>query len=186
MSLRSTPHRYGPVAIALHWTTAAAIALAFAAGLTAANVDRAGAAPILLVHIALGGLVVVLTLLRIAWWAFADRRPQPPDGQPRWQRRLASVVHASLYAAILVMGASGVATLVLSGALPLLLGGQAVPDLSTLAPRLTHGLLSRAMLALLALHIGAALYHQFVRRDNLLARMGLGASNKKAGRLARP
>jgi cytochrome b561 len=31
------------------------------------------------------------------------------------------------------------------------------------------------MLALLALHVGAALWHQFVRRDHLLARMGVGA-----------
>jgi len=32
------------------------------------------------------------------------------------------------------------------------------------------------MLGLLALHIGAALYHQFIRRDRLLSRMGVGAA----------
>lgn len=31
------------------------------------------------------------------------------------------------------------------------------------------------MLVLLALHVGAALYHQFIRRDRLLARMGIGS-----------
>ncbi len=34
--------------------------------------------------------------------------------------------------------------------------------------------MSKLLLALLAAHIGAALYHQFVRRDQLLARMGVG------------
>jgi cytochrome b561 len=31
------------------------------------------------------------------------------------------------------------------------------------------------MLVLLAFHIGAALYHQFIRRDRIFARMGVGA-----------
>jgi cytochrome b561 len=31
------------------------------------------------------------------------------------------------------------------------------------------------LIALLAGHIGAALWHQFIRHDRLLARMGLGA-----------
>ena len=188
MPLKSTPRRYGAIAIALHWTTAAAIALLFAAGLAATNAgpDREG--PILIAHISLGLLAVGLTLARVAWWLFADHRPQPPEGQPLWQRRVATAVHFSLYAAILVMGASGIATLILSGTVPMILSGQPVPDLSQLAPRITHGLLSRVMLGLLALHIGAALYHQFVRRDDLLARMGVpvGRANKKAGQLARP
>ena len=34
---------------------------------------------------------------------------------------------------------------------------------------------ARAMLGLLALHVGAALYHQFIRRDRLMARMGVGS-----------
>jgi cytochrome b561 len=186
MSLKSTTTRYGRMAIALHWTSAAAIVLAFAAGLVAANAPSAGAAPILLAHISLGSLVLLLTLLRLGWWIFADRRPALPMDQPRWQRTIAHIVHGSLYLAILVMGASGTGTLTFSGVVPHLLAGDPVPDLSTLPPRITHGLVSRLMLALLALHIGAALYHQFVRRDHLLARMGIGAANERPGVAARP
>jgi len=186
MSLKSTADRYGRMGIALHWTSAAALVLAFAAGLAATNAPAAGAAPILLAHIGLGLVVLLLTLLRIGWWMFADRRPALPKDQPRWQQRLAQLVHGALYLAILVMGASGIGTLVLSGVVPHLLAGDPVPDLSSLVPRVTHGLVSRLMLALLALHIGAALYHQFVRRDHLLARMGVGSANERPGVAARP
>jgi cytochrome b561 len=37
-----------------------------------------------------------------------------------------------------------------------------------------HGLTSSLLLALVALHFGAALYHQFILKDNLLARMWFG------------
>ena len=37
-----------------------------------------------------------------------------------------------------------------------------------------HGLGAFALLGLVTLHVGAALYHQLVRRDRLLARMGIG------------
>jgi cytochrome b561 len=36
-----------------------------------------------------------------------------------------------------------------------------------------HGIVARVLIALLIGHIGAALYHQFIKRDRLLARIGL-------------
>jgi cytochrome b561 len=175
MPLRSTETRYGSVAIALHWLTALAIIFLFAAGFTAANTtDPARLPQILVVHVGLGVLVVALTLLRILWWVAADRRPAPVAGQPGWQEMLASIVHRAIYLVILLMGTSGIATLILSGAVPHLLAGQPLPDFSTLVPRIAHGIMARLLLALLGLHIAAALYHQFVRRDHLLARMGVG------------
>ena len=52
--------------------------------------------------------------------------------------------------------------------------GAPLPDFSEVLPRLAHGIMSKVLLVLLAGHIGAALYHQFIRRDRLLARMGIG------------
>jgi cytochrome b561 len=174
MPLKSTEARYGSVAIALHWLTVAAIVFVFIAGLAAANADPARLPPILAVHIGLGLLVVTLTVLRLLWWLAADKRPAPVPDQPAWQQGLAWLVHRAIYLVILLMGTSGVATVVLSGALPALLAGAPLPDFSMLAPRIAHGLMAWLLLALLGLHIGAALYHQFVRRDRLLARMGVG------------
>ena len=88
----------------------------------------------------------------------------------------ARVVHYGLYAAILVMVSSGSATIILSGANLQLLGAAPLPlpDFTQAPPLTVHGLLARGLIALLIGHIGAALWHQFVRRDRLLARMGVG------------
>lgn len=175
MALRSSNDRYGSVAIALHWISAVVIIGALGMGLIVDNIsgDADTLVP-LRIHIILAVAAVALTLGRIAWWVFADRRPAPLAGVPRLQHWAASANHLLMYAAILVLGASGIATLILSGAMPALIGGGGLPDFSEVAPRQVHGLVARAMIALVALHIGAALYHQFVRRDRLLARMGIG------------
>ena len=174
MSLKSTPTRYGSVAITIHWVSAAAIIALLVSGTIMAGAVGEAKRSILPIHATIGCLVLLLTLLRLAWWIWGDKRPQPVAGQPPMQQLAARIVHALLYAAIIVLGASGIATLALSGAVPALLSGALLPDFSGLLPRTTHGLVSKLMIALLALHIGAALFHQFIRRDRLLARMGLG------------
>src|SRR5690606_18148490 len=126
-------------------------------------------------HVPLGTAVLILTLLRIVWWWLADRRPALPADQPHWQKFMAHAVHIGLYLVVLLLAASGIATLVLSGALPAIIAGTTLPDFETVLPRLVHGVASKLMLGLLALHIGAALWHQFIRRDRLMARMGVGA-----------
>ncbi len=176
MSLRSTPGRYGSVAIAIHWTSAALILLALVGGLVMANsTDPATVAMILPIHASLGVLALVLTLARIGWWIWGDKRPSPVSGLPEAQAWAARIVHTLIYVAILVLGSSGIATLVLSGAIPALFSGAPLPDFSGLVPRVVHGLMGRLLLVLLAAHLVAALYHQFIRRDRLLARMGVGA-----------
>jgi len=176
MSLKSTPARYGSVAITIHWASALAVVLAWIAGFVVANTMPAGpGTPILLVHITLGLIVFALTLLRLLWWFALDHRPAEVGGQPRWQRLLAGSVHAALYVLLLLLASSGIATLILSGAVPTLLAGGPIPDLSGLVPRIAHGIMSRVLLGLFVLHVGAALFHQFIRHDHLLARMGVGA-----------
>jgi cytochrome b561 len=88
--------------------------------------------------------------------------------------RAAQAVHLGLYVLLVLMASSGITTLILSGAVPTILGGGPVPDFSELVPRIAHGIMSKLLLALFVGHVGAALYHQLVRRDHLLARMGVG------------
>jgi cytochrome b561 len=175
MARKSTSSQYGSVAIAIHWASALAVILAFAAGFVVANVaPPAQQGPILIAHVTLGLIVFALTLLRIVWWAVADKHPAAPADQPRWQMRAAQAVHLGLYVLLVLMASSGITTLILSGAVPTILGGGPVPDFSELVPRIAHGIMSKLLLALFVGHVGAALYHQLVRRDHLLARMGVG------------
>ena len=84
MTLKSTPTRYGAVAIAIHWTSAIAIVATFGLGLMAAGTtDPVTEVTLVRGHIVLGSLVLILTLLRIGWWLWGDRRPAPVAGQPR-------------------------------------------------------------------------------------------------------
>jgi cytochrome b561 len=191
MSARSSATRYGSVAIAIHWLTALLIVLLFVTGLSAAGqTDESVKIALLRAHVPLGIAALLLTLFRVAWWLAADRRrPAMRADQPGWQKAMAKAVHFGLYLVILVSATSGIATIVLSGALPAIIAGTALPDFNTVLPRAVHGVAFRIMLVLLALHFGAALYHQFIRRDHLMARMGIGepgpAAKDYAARLRR-
>jgi cytochrome b561 len=174
MQWKSSERRYGAVAMAIHWASAAAILGLLASGFIAANdTDPGTKAAILRIHAAAGILVLLLTLARIAWWALADVRPALPGGTSGFQARAARLVHNLFYVVILAMAASGIAMLALSGAVAILYFGAPgpLPDFETLPPRAAHGFGAWAMLALLALHLGAALFHQLVMRDRLLARI---------------
>lgn len=179
MRWKSTTDRYGAVAIAIHWLTAVAIIGLIVSGFRIANfTDSAAKAALLRVHAGMGIAILLLTLARIAWWLFADGKPVPNSAVPSLQNRMAAAVHAVFYVVILGMAASGIGMLVLSGAGAILFANAPgmLPDFWNYPPRIPHGIGGRALVALLVLHVGAALYHQFVLRDHIFARMGIGRS----------
>lgn len=177
MRWKSSTYCYGAVAIAIHWVTAVAIIGLLVSGVQAAGAtDPASKIVLLRIHAAVGISVLVLTVLRVAWWWLADRKPAGPAGIRRWQGIAARVVHGLFYVVIAGMAASGIGMLALSGAGVILFAGSPapLPDFTAYPPRVPHGIGSRLLIALIVLHIAAALYHQFVLRDRLLARMGVG------------
>jgi cytochrome b561 len=178
MAARSSTDRYGSIAITIHWLTAIAILALLGLGLAAANAaDPATKAGLLRAHVPLGTLVLLLTIFRIVWW-FIDRRPAALAGLPRWQISIEAIVRVLLYAFILLLGASGIAMIALSGAGAILFGGEArtLPDFWSYPPMRAHFFAVIALVVLAALHVAAAFYHQFLRRDRLLYRMGLGST----------
>jgi cytochrome b561 len=178
MQWKSSPQTYGALPITLHWVSALAVLIMLASGLAAVNTpDAAAKIGILRVHVSTGLCVLVLTVLRIVWWLFIDRKPEPKAGVPGWQSAIARVVHYGMYVVIVVMLASGIALAILSGLVPMLFGAPgSLPNFQMLPPFLAHGLGAWALMGLIVLHTLAALYHQFIRRDQLLARMGIGAN----------
>src|SRR5262245_9607853 len=173
MSLMSTSERFGGVTMALHWVSAALILVLIASGFRAANtVDPVAKVIILRVHALLGISILLLTLARIAWW-WVDRKPAPVAAMPRSQARVANAVHLVFYVVIIGMAATGIGTLVLSGAGARLFGSATtdLPDFWQYQPRIEHAIGARLLLVLCVVHIGAALHHHFVRRDRLIRRM---------------
>jgi cytochrome b561 len=175
--MKSDSRRYGAVAITMHWVTAIAIlALLLLGFLASRTTDPAVEAALLKVHIPLGTLVLLLTLFRIGWWFF-DRRPDQVAGTPNWQHVSERAVRILIYVLLLLMGTSGISLLILSGAAPILFFGAPgpLPDFSAFIPLTAHLVAAIGLLVLAGLHIAAALYHQLVKHDHLLARMGVGA-----------
>ena len=174
---KSSPDRYGRVAIAIHWISALLIIGLMIAGFRAAGLtDPAAKVPLLQVHAPIGAAVLVLTLARLLWWLVADTKPADPAGVPHLQARAAKAVHVLLYVAILGLAGSGIAMMVLSGAGDILFGTAPgpLPDFWAFAPRYGHRVMAALIVVLLGLHVGAALYHQFIRKDRLFSRMGVG------------
>ena len=177
MTGHSSPRVYGSPAIAFHWTLAAAILSALPLGFLAAHAsDSSRAASLLRVHIPLGILILLLTVAR-AIWRYRHAPPSPPSGQPRWQIGVARVSHALLHVVPIILGASGLALLKLSGAAPIVFARVpgALPDFSHFPPMAVHAVAAFILIGLLGLHVAAVIYHQVYRRDRLLTRMGIGS-----------
>lgn len=177
MSLKSTSTNYGTVAIAIHWLSVVFIFIMIGSGLRAAGMtDGAAKAAVLWVHVPLGVIVMLLTLARVAWWLFADKKPPAPQGDPAWQTKSANAVHILFYIVIFGMAASGIGMMVLSGAGAIMLDNSTtpLPNFWDYLPRVPHGIGSRLLILLVIVHAGAALYHHFVKKDGLLNRMWFG------------
>ena len=172
--MRSSTSNYGIVAVSIHWLSALFIVGLLISGFLAANtMDATTKQQILTLHAPLGFTVLALTLARIAWWKFADRKPNPVVGMPAWQEFCARAIHLLLYVVILGTGASGIGMFALSGAAGIIFGGDVspLPNFAEFTPRIPHGIGARVFVLLLILHVGAALHHHYVRKDGLLARM---------------
>ncbi|WP_298822155.1 cytochrome b/b6 domain-containing protein [uncultured Roseibium sp.] len=175
--MKSTPEKYGSVAVTIHWLSAVVILLLLGTGFRAtATTDTLSKEAILTIHASLGMVILLLTAARLLWWVFADRKPVAVTGSPAWQNLTAKFVHGLFYIVIFGMAASGIGMLVLSGAGAILFGGANAPlaDFSDFAPRIPHGIGARVMIVLLLIHIGGALFHQFIKKDGSFARMWYG------------
>ncbi|WP_127114757.1 cytochrome b [Shimia sediminis] len=175
--MKSTSAKYGTVAVTIHWLSAVLILVQLGSGFrTAATVDNAAKEAVLSLHAPLGILILVLMVLRLLWWMLADRKPDPIQGDPAWQVSSAKAVHVLFYIVTFGMVASGMGMMIASGASAILSGAvdAPLPDFTKILPRAPHGLGARLMLALFVLHVGAALYHHYVKKDGVMARMWYG------------
>lgn len=175
--MKSTATKYGAVAVTIHWLSAVLILVQLGSGFrTAATSDNAAKEAVLSIHPPLGIFILALMVLRILWWMFADRKPDPIKGDPAWQVFSAKGVHVLFYIVTFGMVASGIGMMVASGANAILSGAvdAPLPDFTKILPRGPHGLGARLMLVLLVLHVGAALFHQYVKKDGVMGRMWYG------------
>jgi cytochrome b561 len=159
--IRNTSSTWGSLARCLHWLLGAAIIGMIAFGWwmnhIPARPDR---------------------FFYRSMWRGLNPTPALPGDTPRWQRMAASLSHWSLYAVTILVSVLGWAH-----------SGARTPNYSDWfglfrVPQITspdreaarawedrHILFAYVLLALIAIHLGAALWHHFVRRDRVTARM---------------
>lgn len=175
--LRNTETSWGSVARFLHWVVAALILAGFILGWVAVSMELSPAKLDLFVwHKSIGLLVLLLVVFRILW-RFANPVPGLPAEVPQWQRIAAKTDHFLQYALMLALPISG--WIIDSAAnIPFrvfwLFPLPRLTDPSELLEEWAKGVhlwMSIILAVLVVGHVGAALWHHFVARDDVLRRM---------------
>lgn len=179
--LRNDKAGFGWVTIILHWTIAAIILALLALGFI---MRRVPIDPVLQFslyqwHKSLGFTALGLAAVR-ALWHVVELYPKPPEGLSPLEQRAGSVTHIVLIGLALAVPLAGWAVASTSTlnipsfyfnwfVIPHLPMAKSAPaeDFWTLV----HMTLAYLLLAFVTLHVLAALYHHFARRDDVLVRM---------------
>jgi cytochrome b561 len=187
--MRAQPLRYTRVAVILHWLIAVLILANVAAALSVDSLPDSWVRPVIDTHKSIGLTVLGLVLLRILW-RIGHAPPPLPAEYPRWERMAAHAAHAALYLVILALPITGWmhdSAWKAADSHPLrwfdLFTVPRIAPITHLDPatkEAMHGLFGDfhtwagyALYALLALHILAALKHQFIDKHAEIQRMGL-------------
>jgi cytochrome b561 len=177
--IRNTTSSWGSAARAFHWIVGLTIIGMLAYGWwmnhIPARPDRFFYRSI---HADIGYVLLVLIALRLIWRAI-NPTPALPADTPRWNRIAAAISHGALYLATFVVIMLGWAH---SGARPQGDYGSffglfhvpqfTSPDKATAdAFEDRHIYAAYVLLALIVLHVGAAAWHHYIKRDRVAARM---------------
>jgi cytochrome b561 len=189
MAAEATPRSYDLTQRTLHWLVAALMLVAVALGVAAALMP-AGVGPrpaLLFVHKSLGMTVLVLAVLRVGYRLYA--------GAPPYGATLGALMQAAargeqvaLYALMLALPVTGYLTSTAGGHdvswFGLFAWPAVVAPAKALAERAAgaHLILAWAVGALIALHLAAAAWHYWVKRDDIFARMWPPAARAGGGR----
>lgn len=192
--LRNTRDHWGQITRGLHWLMAAMLLVQVPLGFMmvdaydawlAGHGDTALVMQLSRAHNTTGFLLLILVLLRLSW-RLGNPSPELPGALLAWQRFVARATHISLYALLLVFPLSGWAALsAYEGDFPIFFFGR--DDVFRIVPQASPGSPFNSDLfgemhetcwkigaVVLLLHISAALWHEYIRRDGVLSRMWRG------------
>ena len=166
-----------PIAKGLHWLMAALLLGLLALGLYMTDLPLSPEKLLLYSwHKWLGVSAFLLLWCRLLW-RLTHRAPAAPEGVSAGMARLATLGHLALYALMLLIPLSGWLMSSAKGVPTVWFGLWPIPDLigkdKALGEALAqvHGWLNDLLIVTLLAHIGAALKHHFIDRDDILRRM---------------
>ena len=176
---------YTKVAIILHWLIGVSIIGMLVMGLLLENIPNDYKFMAYQLHKSFGLSILVLSVLRLLW-RLTHKAPAFPDYMSKFERLAAKLTHVAFYILMIGLPLSGWA-LVSSAPPPYnfpihwfgLFDWPYLPVLSEIENKESvshafgevHEILANVTIFLLALHVGGALKHHFVNKDDVLARM---------------
>jgi cytochrome b561 len=173
------PKRYAPAHVVIHWLMALLVFMMLGVGkfaMPSVSPQDPQKVMLLQTHTYIGAAITILLIARLIL-RFTTKRPAPADAGNAFLNFVGKAVHVLFYVLLIGMAVSGLGMYQLANLPAVFSGAQAYPpNFFDYLPRNGHGLLSWVLLVLVLLHVGAALYHQFIRKDNLIARMWFGKS----------
>jgi cytochrome b561 len=170
--------RFDPTSIVLHWLTVLLIINQFSTIWLHEFVghETSLGSEILDAHRTMGMLTWAVALARVVWRRRFAYQPPFPESMPKLQQWIAKANEYGLYALLLVQPITGLGEVLFHGRSFILFIWQVPalfePDAAIRALFVkVHEVGGYALLILIGLHAGAALFHGFVLRDGVLQRM---------------
>lgn len=166
----------------LHWLILALLIAQFVFAWTMPHIGRNTPVTTLIsLHFTVGVCILAVAVVRLAW-RLTHGEPAPEDGIPPWQTATARTVHWLLYLLLFVLPILGWINASWRD-MPVVMFGHPLPQLVATRARgwgwtgdVHNFLANYVLLVLVGLHVAAALYHYFIRRDGVLQRMWPGSS----------
>lgn len=178
---RATIKTYSRTARALHWLTVALVAIQVPAGVymvyrgkTLDIWDKLTGA-LYNGHKLVGIAILLLVLWRLAYRFTRGAPLDEPTLEP-WQKLASHANHWGLYLLLVATPVAGYVGISLFPALDIFglfkLPGIVAPDKAAAGTAFAvHLALAIGLVLLIGMHVAAALFHHFVRKDNVLGRM---------------
>lgn len=174
--LKNTLSNYGSVTKVLHWLIFILVVGMLTLGFLMGDIsDKVLRGEVINIHKLIGLSILVMMLFRL-FWALTNPKPALPMNTPLYQKLAERAVHYSIYAVLIAIPISGWVLSVAAGYFPKLFGLEfklPIPKdkaLSDMAGNI-HVYLAYTIIALVSVHVLAALYHYFIKKDDVLQRM---------------
>lgn len=171
--------RYSNVAVTFHWVTVLLVLFQLWLGFSFADMaqgpDRSN---LFMWHRTVGAIILLTALARLTYRLMNPPPPYPPQ-LPRWERVAGTWNHRLFYLLLIALPIGGLLAVSghTQGPTITLAGGIAIPKVPGISPELgeiagdIHVAAVWVLIALMVVHVGAALKHQFADHNRAAGRM---------------
>jgi cytochrome b561 len=166
---------YSKTAKWLHWIMAVVLIFDLTVAQQFSAMPAAEKGEILLGHSSIGTILLLLVLFRL-FWRYRNPGPALPSTMAEWQKIASKASHHTLYTLMVIVPLTG---FYISDYSPIAvtpfgafsMGGEGMTEEGFQAVRSAHEIATQALIVLIVIHFGAAMYHRLIQKDGVFQRM---------------